>query len=60
MFEDTDVAFFDVENPVESLLDIFESGFEWDEGKRERFLDKCSGQRNLPKFWEHVTNILDK
>lgn len=58
MFEMTDIVFFDIENPTESLDNILSSGFQWDEEKRGRFLDRCSGQRNLPAFWEHVRKVI--
>ena len=60
MFAETDVAFFDSENPTESLGDIFGAGFQWDTEKHERFLDKCSGTRNLPAFWQHVKGLITK
>ena len=50
MFSDTDVAFLDVDNKTESLSNILRSGYKWDEEKRQRFMDKVSGNRNLPDF----------
>lgn len=59
MFAETDVVFFDIETPIDSLDEILGEGFNWGEEKRERFMDRCSGVRNLPKFWEHVKRVVE-
>ena len=58
-FSGTDIDFFDVENPEPSLEEIFsDENHHWDAEKRERFVERCSGTRHLPKFWEHVFKVL--
>ena len=59
VFEGTGVQFFDKENRTESLSKIL-TDFSWDSDAHETFLNKCSGQRNLPAFWEHVRSVLGK
>ena len=57
IFDGTGVAFFDLENPVESLKWILEAGSQFDEKMTEAFRTKFSGEDTLPDFWEEVYEL---
>lgn len=53
VFSDSGVRYFDINNPVESISDIINDGYNWPE-KYEAFVDKFDAKINMPVFWETV------
>ena len=60
IFEGMNVKFFDLDDPVGSISDIFEAGSDFTEKDVNAFVAKYSAQNNLPKFWNGVYEILSE
>ena len=55
--DDVGVAYFDIDTPVDSVLNIIKEDRNWDEHIRD-FTHKFGAEYHMPTFWKNVRSII--
>ena len=58
IFDGTGVAFYDLNNPVDSLKSIISQGSTFTDEQIEKFRENFSAEDNLPEFWSSVYKLM--